>query len=322
MSKKLTYPLAYCLELDCILPPDNARDAHSSFMNPDKKKDFNFFCHDENCGCKMKGNRIHRWEINSGRSYYSLWPNELHSEQCQYKHLNSKKISTGGGAGITPHDFEDCYPEWLLTNPNKDQISYQFDFSQILPPLEILLDKIRAANNKNIDWKNLPVSDLRIIVESYIAMNTNEERRKHFLKIDDEDIKLRYTNKFSAFKWLPRADGKYSHLYFGKIRNKKVKLELINKVEYYSFFLDWEQDGNSYQSYGFQILVDKNALSDTYLFDLFEDNITNDNKWQEAYLYALDPKFTITGKHITIAINNPRHFVVRVDSQASQDRKA
>ena len=321
MSKKLTYPLAYCFELDSVIPPDNARDAHASFLNHDKTKDFHFYCHDEKCGCRMKGIRIHRWEINSGRAYYSLWPKELHTQECRYKHLNNK-TSTGGGTTEKPeHYFEDSYPGWLLTDPTDDQIPYHFDFNQPLPPLKELLAKIRVANNQNIDWHNLPISDLRIIVESYEAMKTDIERNKHRLKIDNDLTELKYTNRFSIFKWLPKSDGKYSHIYSGRIRNKRVH----DENDYYTFCLDWTLEDNIFRvqqenktaKLSFKIFIDKAAIQDSYLLNLIEENI-NGKIWNEASFYAIDPICELVREtnqpFFKVTINNPRHLVIRVTS--------
>lgn len=317
MSNNLAYLKAYCLELDAILPPDNARDAHASPINPDKSKDFHFFCEDESCGCKMKGNRIHRWDTRTGRAYYSLWPNSFHSDTCKYKDLNNK--SSGGGSPTkipTRQPLENNYPSWLLTKINEGQTpQYYFDFNQPLPPLDELLNKIKLAKEQNIDWANIPISDLRIIVESYVAMKTEEERRNHFLKIDDEKVKLRYANKFSAFKWLVSADYKYSHIYFGLIKNKIAKEEIINNVEYYTFYLDWNIEKNiphKHKDYSYKILINKNNLNGTYFIEMFDQNILQRIKWENKYLYALDPKFIFLfdKRTIEIILNDPRHFVI------------
>lgn len=318
MSKKLTYPLAYCFELDSVIPPDNARDAHASFLNQDKTKDFHFYCHDEKCGCRMKGVRIHRWETNSGKAHYSLWPKELHTEECRYKHLNNKSSGGGGNTEKPEHYFEDSYPGWLLTNPNKDQIPYNFDFSQPLPPLKELLAKIRVANSQNIDWQNLPISDLRIIVESFESMKTEVERNKHKLKIDDDLFELKYKNRFSVFKWLPKSDAKYSHIYFGKIRNKWVREE----EDDYVFFLDWDLKDNVFwfekKPYSFKILINKDSVQDSYLHSLITDNINSQGGWNEAYFYVIDPKFeeinNVSRPFFKVTLDHPHHFVIRVTS--------
>ncbi len=315
MARKITYPRAYCLELDMIIPPDNARDAHASHLNTNKDIDFTFFCEDERCGCKMKGNRIHRWDSCSGMAYYSRWPEIFHSENCIYKDLNNTgKSGDGGTEPTTTIEVEKSYPNHFLTAPNT-QLPYYFDFTRVYTNLNDLLSLIKNANNTVIDWKNIPINDLRIIVESYNDMKDDSTREQHFIKIDSEKVAIKYKNKFSVFKWLVSADYKYAHIYFGLIINKTAKEEIINAVEYYSFYLDWNIEENKphkHKDFSYKILINKNNLNGTYFTEIFDRNIIQKIKWENMYLYALDPKFIflLDKRTIEITLDDPRHFVI------------
>ena len=304
----LKYPLAYCIELDTILPPDNARDAHSSFLNPSPMNNFHFFCPDENCGCKLSGNRIHRWEKSSGTAYYSRYnKNELHSSDCEFAYLNpTSNITTTSGGEMTVHHRETLYPSWFNTELDND--IYQFDFNtHNLTHRELLL-KIAHANVNMIDWENIPISDLRVIIEAYKSMN-DDEKNTNFLRIDENE-NLRYTNCFTQINWLPRADGLYPHIYVGKIKNKNIKKE----DDFFTFFLDWNL--HTFNNKSFIVKIQEGLVENNFMNKLFLENLRKDTKWEEAYFYAIDPNIRLSddeSKYI-VTVNHPNHFVVSVIS--------
>lgn len=315
MAQKITYPRAYCLELDRILPPDNARDAHASHLNPDINRNFTFFCEDASCGCKMKGNRINRWESGAGMAYYSLWPNIHHSESCIYKDFNNKKISGKGGDATTRPEFERSYPNHFITYNAANQLPYHVDLTRTFSNLDDLLLLIKNSNSTIIDWKNVPINDLRIIVESYKEMENDKIRSRHFIRFDNEKIAIQYKNKFTIFKWLVSIDFKYAHVYFGSIKNKYAKEEIINNIIYYSFYLDWETPENKphkHADFSYKILINKGNLNNTYFTEIFNLNIVKKIEWVNMSLYALDPKFIflLDKRTIEIILDEPRHFVI------------
>ena len=263
---------AYCLELDQIVDPLEARNAY--FSQTDKSLRFNFYCSDENCRIKLIGANIYKPEEAVKRQPYFRTKTKSenpHKDICKYHDSNTKdsKKKNSKQHGIDPVK-EHIYPSVLILDRPETVIKIDKSIKNNEIKDEILKEKISVATKKYNKSNHSETIYLEKVVNYYEVNpkcefllkigDTTHQYKNWFKRIlyfeDGKDFIFwdfirkikKYGNNYSIELQSKCLKDKLSFFIYLKpevIENYRLKRDIIGRLEYLIDLIDNKKDLNN-----------------------------------------------------------------------------
>ena len=297
---------AYCLELDKIIDPYEAREAY--FYANDESLKFNFYCSNENCRIELVGANIYRPEEVAKRPpYFRTKPNHPHKEQCEYYEGNITEVKKYHDKFFSDKIKEDIYPAVLNIHELENIITIKpIKTTEITD--KIIEEKISNAV-RNYDRKNLTRTRYLEKVVNYYETHKDCGLP---LKIGDETRK--YKNWFKRILFF--RDGKdfifwdyiykikkYGNHYLIEFRTKSFN----DRLPFSTYITQETIENYRHKKYFIKIL--------NYLMDLI-NNKNSTNEVPICYFFKTYPELSSNPfAHYDIPVKDLRYFVIKSTEQ-------